>query len=484
VGVMLGLASAVEAMRAEAEVMRAEAKTVRDQVGVLGSRVEELEAQVGKNSRNSSRPPSSDGLSKPPPKPRSLRRRSGRKPGGQSGHEGHHLAQVAVPDEVVPHEPEQCGGCGGSLEGAELTRVERRQVFDLPPETRLVVSEHQAAHRKCGCGTVTAGVFPDRVRAPAEYGSRLRAFVVYLSVFQHVPYERIRQLLADRYGASLSTGTLQAFVEAGAVGLEPFLEEVRVQLTESPVVHVDETGARAAGKLYWVHEATTGTLVLYRLHAKRGKGGIDALGVLPGFTGTVVHDGFTPYRRYEKATHALCNSHHLRELAAVEERGSQAWATGLSSLLVDLHETVEAAKENELEALDPTVLADYRCRYQGLLQAGFELNPEPPRTGKRGRPKQGPVRSLLLRLDHYQHDVLRFATDFDVPFTNNASERDLRMIKLQQKISGCWRSLDGAANFLALRSYIQTARKHSRNVLTVLQDAADGRPWLPAGQDP
>jgi transposase len=469
VGVLLGLASAVEELRG--------------QVGALTSRVDELEAQVGKNSRNSSRPPSSDGLAKPPAKPRSRRRRSGRKPGGQPGHEGHHLAQVD-PDEVRVHEPERCRGCGGSLEGAELLGVERRQVFDLPPETRLVVCEHQAARRRCGCGTVTAGAFPGQVRAPAQYGPRLRAFVVYLAVYQHLPYERIGQLFADRYGTFLSTGTLQAFVEAGAAGLDPFLEEVRAQLAESPVVHVDETGARAAGKLHWVHEATTKTLALYRLHAKRGKEGIDALGVLPGYRGTVVHDGFTPYRRYPDASHALCNGHHLRELAAVAERGGQPWAPELSFLLVELHQTVETAKANEQTQLPAALLARYQARYRDLLRAGLELNPEPPRTGKRGRPKQGPVRSLLLRLDHYQDDVLRFAHDFNVPFDNNQGERDLRMIKLQQKISGCWRSLDGAANFLALRSYIQTARKHGHNILAALQDAADGQPWLPASGDP
>jgi transposase len=475
--VLLGLASAVEAMRAEVEGMRG-------QVGVLSVRVEELEAQARKNSRNSSRPPSSDGLSKPPAKPRSRRRRSGRRPGGQPGHEGHHLAQVADPDELVVHEPERCRGCGGSLERAELTGLERRQVFDLPPETRLVVCEHQAARRRCGCGTVTAGVFPERVSAPAQYGPRLRAFVCYLAVHQHLPYERIGQLLADRYGASLSTGTLQAFVEAGAAGLDPFLEQVRAQLAESPVVHVDETGARAAGKLHWVHEASTRTLALYRLHTKRGKDGIDALGVLPGYCGTVVHDGFTPYRRYRDCTHALCNGHHLRELAAVCERDGQPWASELAALLLDLHETVETAKDNGHTRLPAALLDRYRARYRKLLDAGLELNPEPPRTGKRGRPKQGPVRSLLLRLDHYQDDALRFASDFNVPFDNNQGERDLRMIKLQQKISGCWRSLDGAANFLSLRSYTQTARKHGHNVLTALQNAADGHPWLPAGGDP
>lgn len=469
VEVLLSLASAVEALQG--------------QVAVLTSRVEELEARLRENSRNSSRPPSSDGLGKPPPKPRSRRRRSGRKPGGQPGSEGRHLAQVADPDEIVLHEPGVCGGCGCGLEDGELVGAERRQVFDLPQETRLVVCEHRSARRRCRCGTVTGAAFPEQVRAPAQYGPRLRAFVLYLAVYQHLPYERIARLLTDRYGASVSTGTLQTIVQAGAAGLGPFLEEVRAQLARSPVVHVDETGARAAGKLHWVHEATTKTLALYRLHGKRGQDGIDSLGVLPGFTGTVVHDGFTPYRRYSDCTHALCNGHHLRELAAVEEQG-QPWAADLARLLATLNTTVETAKEAGQAALDPAVLRRYRRRYRKLLAAGLELNPEPERTGRRGRPRQGKTRSLLLRLDRYQDDVLRFATDFNVPFDNNQGERDLRMIKLQQKISGCWRSTGGAASFLALRSYIQTARKQGHNILEVLEAAADSRPWLPAASEP
>jgi transposase len=451
------------------------------EVAELRAEVAELKRRLGLSSRNSSKPPSSDGLSKPPAKPRSLRRRSGRKPGGQSGHEGHHLAQVEAPDDVIAHEPERCEGCGGSLEGSELSGVERRQVFDLPPETRLVVHEHQVLRRRCGCGCETAGVFPGWVSAPALYGPRLRAFVLYLAVYQHIPYERIRQLLGDRYGVWLSTGTLQAWVEAGADGLEGFLEEVRAQLAASPVVHVDETGARAAGKLHWVHEAVTQTLALYLLHAKRGKEGIDALGVLPGYRGVAVHDGFTPYRRFSDCLHALCNSHHLREITAVAEQGGQPWASELARLLVEADTTVEDAKHEGRTRLDEPQLKRFQDRYRSLIDAGLALNPEPERTGKRGRPAQGKTRSLLLRLDHYQDDVLRFAHDFRVPFTNNQGEADLRMIKLQQKISGCWRTTDGAANFLALRSYVQTARKQRQNILDALEQAAQGHPWLPAG---
>ena len=318
------------------------------------------------------------------------------------------------------------------------------------------------------------------MRAPAQYGPRLRAQVLYLAVYQHLPYERIARLLADCYGASLSTGTLQAIVAQGAAGLEPFLEEVRVQLAGSPVVHLDETGARAAGKLHWVHEASSEALTLYGLHERRGREGIDALGVLPGFAGVAVHDGWAPYRSYSECAHALCNGHHLRELAGVGEQKGQAWAAALAELLLELKGAVEAAKDAGATTLGPDALAAYRARYRQTIAAGYARNPEPARTGKRGRPRQGPARSLLLRLDQYEEDVLRFAHDFAVPFDNNLSERDIRMIKLQQKISGCWRTREGADAFLALRSYISTARKQGQGVLAVLGAAVRGQPWLPA----
>ncbi len=446
----------------------------------LLARVAELEARLRLNSRNSSKPPSSDGLARP--KARSSRRRSsGRRPGGQPGSEGHHLARVADPDRVVVHEPERCQGCGESLAGAPVEAdLEARQVFELPPEIRLEVCEHRAQRRRCGCcGKVSAGAFPAHVRAPAQYGPRLRALVLYLACYQHLPYERLAQLLADCYGASLSTGTLQAIVARGASGLEPFLDQLRTQLVGSGVVHVDETGARAAGKLHWVHEASTATLTLYGLHARRGREGIDALGVLPGFAGVAVHDGWAPYRAYA-CTHALCNGHHLRELTAASEQGDQSWAQAMGELLTEIKAAVDQAKEQGAERLQAQTLAGYHERYRKIIAAGHAHNPEPLRTGRRGRPRRGKAHNLLLRLDEHAEDVLRFAHDFAVPFDNNLAERDIRMIKLQQKISGCWRSREGADAFLALRSYIQTARKHGCDLLAVLRQALEGTPWLPA----
>lgn len=446
----------------------------------LEQRVTELEARLKQNSRNSSKPPSSDGLAKPKAH-RSRRRASGRRPGGQPGSEGHHLAQVAEPDRLVVHEPERCAGCGESLAGAELVGVERRQVFDLPPEIRLEVCEHRAQRRRCRCcGRVSVGAFPELLRAPAQYGPQLRALVCYLACYQHLPYERIARLLADCHGASLSTGTLQAIVAQGAAALEPFLDEVRGQLAGSAVLHLDETGARAAGRLHWVHEAATETLTLYGLHERRGRQGIDALGVLPGFAGVAIHDGWAPYRAYTDCKHALCNGHHLRELAGVEEQGGQAWAHEMACLLLEIKAAVDAANDAGATQLEPRMLAGYRRRYRQIIAAGYACNPEPARTGKRGRPRQGKARSLLLRLDRHEDDVLRFAHDLNVPFDNNQAERDIRMIKLQQKISGCWRTREGADTFLALRSYISTARKQGQGVLAVLRAAVHGEPWLPA----
>jgi transposase len=320
------------------EVLEALVAELRALVAVQQSQIAELQARLGANSSNSSRPPSSDGYAKPHAdskdnKKRSLRRSLGRKQGGQEGHEGAHLERVEVPDERVAHEPQRCGGCDGDLADAEqLEGAETRQVFDLPEEVLLRVVEHVALRRRCGCGHVTAGSFPVGVGAPAQYGQRLRALGVYLVVHQHLPYERACQALLDLAGAGISTATLKAWVDQAASGLADFTEQLQALLRAAPVVHFDETGGRIEGALGWIHSASTDELTLYSAHAKRGCEGIDAAGVLSGFAGVAVHDGWAPYRTYTKATHALCGAHHLRELIAAEEAG-QVWASGMSVLL-------------------------------------------------------------------------------------------------------------------------------------------------------
>jgi transposase len=454
-------------------------------IAELREEVAGLKAQLAANSRNSSRPPSSDGLAKPPA-PKSLRRPSGRKPGGQPGHEGRHLERVECPDEIVRYVPSLCEGCGGGLADSQVVGEEARQVFDLPP-VRLAVCEHRTQRRRCACGHVTSAGFPVDVNAPAQYGPRMRALVIYLIAVQHLPYQRAAGLLADWLGAPLSTGTLIQFVKDGADDLGEFLDRVHEQIIDSPVVHFDETGARAGGRGRWLHSASTQTLTVYALHDRRGTEGIDHARVLPRFQGIAVHDGWPQYRTYTGAIHALCNAHHLRELLAIIEQDpeGQSWAAKIDMLLRALHTTAEQAKAAGEQSFDPWTLAGYRAAYEQIIALGHHQNPPGTiPTGKRGVIKQTPARNLLVRLDRDREQVLRFAHNFEVPFDNNLAERDIRMIKIQQKISGCWRTTTGADRFLALRAYISTTRKQGRNTIDALARLAKHQPWLPATAEP
>lgn len=449
-------------------------------IGELRAEVTELRGRLDQNSRNSSKPPSSDGYGKPAPK--SLRRPSGRKPGGQPGHPGRHLKQVERPDEVLRHVPERCGACGGDLRVAEVVAEEARQVFDLP-SVALHVTEHRAERRRCACGALSAAPFPSGVNAPAQYGPALRALALYLICFQHLPYQRAARLLADWLGAPVSTGTLRAIVERGGGDLKEFEDIVRGRLIGAPVAHFDETGARADGALRWVHSASTDRLTLYGVHDRRGEEGIDRLGVLRRFAGIAVHDGLSTYRKYEDVTHALCNVHHLRELLGAIERDpeTQTWAREMDALLREVKAAVDQARAAGQNALSPAALAAFEERYEQVIALGHLQNPPPTkRTGKRGPIGRSKTANLHRRLDEHREEVLRFAHDFRVPFDNNQAERDLRMVKLQQKISGSWRTIAGAEGFLALRSYLGTAAKHGHDILDVLSRLAERDPWVPS----
>lgn len=446
----------------------------RDRViAELSARIAELEARLGKNSQNSSKPPSSDAFVKPAP--RSLRKRSGRRPRKQTGEPGARLEPRPDPDQIVVHTPDACRSCGDPLVDAPVVADQRRQVFDVPP-IRLCAVEHRVEQRRCGCGTLTTAAFPAEASAPACYGPGVAALGVYLLGRQHLPVARAAELMADCLGPPVSTGWLASLLPAAADGLDGFTTATREQLAAAPVAHFDETGGRVAGKLRWVHVAATATLTLYHRAGGRGKDSIDAGGVLPHFTGVAVHDGLTSYRRYD-VTHALCGAHHLRELAGIAEATGQDWPTRLADLLVEIHKSAETAKATGKTRLSTRRLAGYRRRYRNLIAEGKALNPPPPRTGKRG---ECPAGSLLRRLEDYQDDVLHFATDFRVRFDNNQAERDIRMVKVQQKVSGGWRSETGADAFLTVRSYLSTSRKHHRGALDVLRDLVTGNPWIPA----
>ena len=462
----------------ENEELRSENADLHKTVAALEARVADLEARLKRNPRNSSMPPSAEGLAKPPAPNRAERRKAKRRPGKQPGSEGHHLARVEHPDEVVVHAPSVCGHCGEDLAGAEIVDVEARQVFELPA-VKAHVTEHQMVRVRCRCGCETKAPSPPEATAPACYGPGIRALAVYLSVYQHLPYERLGEIFADVLGVGVSVGVITAMVAeaGGALGL--FLDVVTDSLRDAPVVHFDETGGRVEGSLHWVHVASSALYTLLSCHQRRGSVAMDDIGVIAKMGGVAVHDGWKPYRAYD-VVHALCNAHHLRELQGVTEHFSQDWADKMITLLLDAKACVQTAIEQGRTRLEEGVLHSIKVRYGRLISAGRRANEEAT-AATAGKWYQNNAVNLLGRLDTYRDDVLRFTVDFNVPFDNNQGERDIRMVKLQQKISGSWRTKTGADHFCAIRSYVSTMKKHRYDVLDGLHQLFDGRVWLPGG---
>ena len=440
----------------------------------------ELRARLKLNSKNSSKPPSSDGYAKPAPKSR--RRRSGNKPGKQPGTPGKNLAQIEDPDAIVNHVPDHCERCGNSLGAAPVTGVIRRQVFELPP-VKVVVTEHRAERRKCACGCETTAPLPAEATGPACYGPNLRALVCYLVVRQHIPVKRVAELMRDAYAIPVSTGTIVAMVTQGAAMLEDFLASVRDQLGHAPVAHADETGLRVEASLHWVQSVSTKFLTLYYVHKQRGTKAMDAMGVLATLTGVLVHDGYASYRTYTAVTHALCNAHHLRELDAIADVEGQGWATDMVALLCGTWQRVIDVKDSGVGALAADELASIRAAYDTVIAAGHVANPPLTPSPRRGRARKTKAANLLARLDNYADDVLRFAADFNVSFDNNEAERQVRMVKVQQKISGGFRTKAGATAWLAVRSYLATVMKNGVNPLSALQHLMVADPWMPPSPD-
>lgn len=449
---------------------------MQEQIVLLAARVKELEDRLSKDSHNSSKPPSSDGLAK---KPVSLRPKTGRKPGGQPGHSGKRLEFSDHPDQVFLHAPARCQECGTCLEGVEGQVDARRQIYDLPP-LKLVVSEHRTQRKCCPhCGLCNLGTFPLEVTAPVQYGPRVKALGVYLLDFQLLPYQRIAGLFADLFDASLSPGMLCLAQQEASARLESVVTRIHTALTRKAVAHFDETGFRVCGRLHWLHCASTPWLSYYSWHQKRGKIGMDAAGVLPSFVGRAVHDGYASYQRYA-CWHALCNAHHLRELTALFEQEGALWAREIRHLLVEIKQAVDQAKEQGRKRLPILQEMHFEGCYQKWICQGLAENPSSVTVvGKRGRPKQSVARNLLDRLDRHRNQVLAFMYDFAVPFDNNQAERDVRMMKVQQKISGTFRSTEGADAFCRLRSYLGTLQKQGKNLLSALEHVFRGNPLEP-----
>jgi len=439
---------------------------LQDQIDALEKRIERLEQMIHKDSHNSSKPPSSD---IPKRLPQSLREKSGRKKGGQLGHPGWTLSPVRKPDHVVRHSLRGQCTCGRMLNGVAQENVIRRQVFDIVLP-QLEVTEHQAATGVCGCGKKHTAAFPEGITGPVQYGHTLEGLILYLNSYHLLPLQRIQEFMGDVFKVPLSQGTVRNIAQRAYLSLEETEEFIRRSIRASPVIHVDETRLSVGGKTQWLHSCGAENFTLYWSHEKRNTEAMKEAGVLTNYKGRAVHDYWYPYFQFG-CSHALCNAHHLRELTFFEEELQQKWAGKMIRLLCTIKATVGRARRRNRDRIHPATRAAYWERYNTLLKEGYKTNPTPGIRrfpGKSGRRKQHPARNLLDRFTKHAHEVLAFMDDFSVPFDNNAAERDIRMVKVQQKISGCFRSPFGAKSFCRIRSYIASVKKHGFNILDYL----------------
>lgn len=447
---------------------------------LLTTRVQELEDQLAKNSSNSGKPPSSDGL-KQAARTRSLRPASGKKSGGQAGHPGHRLEMVETPDRIERYRVERCENCQAFLGELPAEQVEKRQAYELPP-LRLVVTEYQVETKHCpACGQASTAGFPAGITQPTQYGPDFKALLSYLNQGHFIPLERVHAFCEDVLEHAVSEGTIVNANAQVAQAVVPVMQRVQKYLVETEETgHFDESGLRVEKQLKWLHSAGTLRATYYHVDDKRGQAGMARAGILPKRRGKCMHDDWASYYTYQEVEHASCNAHHLRELAFLQERYPQVWEGEMAELLLTIKQAVAEAGAQALTGLSLEQLCAFATRYDELVAQGLALNPAPEKPpGKRGRVKQSPPKNLLDRLRDYKSAVLAFMYDFKVPFDNNLAERDIRMVKLKQKISGCFRSKQGASVFCLSRGYLSTAQKNGLSAFEALKLAMRGSPYAP-----
>ena len=445
--------------------------------------LDEVRAMLAKNSSNSGKPPSSDGYAKEnTQKQTESQRKKGQKPnGGQEGHKGHTLKASDNPDKTDVHTVDDtCKHCGHSLENEVVSDHEERQVFDIPA-IRIEITAHKAEIKICPhCGTKNKGDFPENVTQPTQYGSGVKTWASYFSVQHFIPTARTSQIFEDLIDHRISEATVIKSCHQLSEKIAPATKAIKEQLQQSDVVHFDESGLRIKGKLHWLHSASTDRLTHYFVHEKRGQVAMDESGILPNFSGTACHDHWKPYFNYDKVKHSLCNAHHLRELTYLEKQYDQVFAPKMAELLTEINQSKKVCEKDRFEA---KVITTYEKRYDDIVEEGFKANPkklpDPNQKPKRGRTKQTPAYNLLRRFRDFKAEVLAFMNDFCIPFTNNQAEQDVRMIKVKQKVSGCFRTTTGADQFIENRSYISTVRKNDENVFDAVQAAFENRPFIP-----
>lgn len=450
---------------------------MRGQITGLNEQVKSLQEQISKDSHNSHLPPSSDRFVR---QPKSLRKKSEKKSGGQPGHQGSSLSFSSTPDEVIEHHVEYCEVCQHDLRNVAACGREHRQVVELP-SPRLCVWEYRAEQKQCPhCHHLTTAAFPRGVQAPIQYGPNVGATAVYLVEQQLLPLARACEVMSDLLGVQMSEGTVGSLIKRCAFQLTTVEQQIKEALKTSEVIHQDETGLYVAGKRHWMHVTCTPTLTHYQVDKSRGQAALEAIGILPQFRGISIHDAWGSYFLYD-CQHAVCIVHLLRDLVFLAEEQGALWAADLKELLLEMKHATEEAREQGKRWLDPLEVIDWEARFLELLDEGDRLHPHamaPP--GARGRGKQSAARNLLNRLRKHQRAVLAFLEDLRVDFDNNLAERDLRMIKVQQKVSGCFRSEAGAQAFSRIRGYLSTLRKQGMPLLSALQATLCGHPVLPS----